>query len=374
MKVRITTYHNVINRGALLQAYGLKLNFQKLFPEADVKMVEYTPFSITLYEFLRALRPKAGAPLSNFHRYRMIRNDSKKLFGRLDHRSVERILSSMDKNDLVFVGSDCIWRLVNKPPSPKFPNDYWLPYPSQAKKISYSTSANGTDESLIAESQPHIKKLLSDFDLIAVRDSFTKSMIDFSDANITPDPSFFVPLYSQYSQHPLVDNHFNNHPQSVALQIYHPDFRSHIQEYIDFNSAKGVFGFTNNFSTTIQADGLLNTLQWAHIFQKCSFVITDSFHGTIFSLRSKTPFISLETKGFHKGHSKKYQLLSYLGLEDLYLDIDSGDNASNNKAIVDRQEKIMENWESTYLPLVEKSLSIIFQDLETYNNKIQDLF
>src|SRR5690606_1697067 len=52
---------------------------------------------------------------------------------------------------------------------------------------------------------------------------------------------------------------------------------------------------------------------WIRGFYDASFVITDSFHGTVFSIIFNKPFISLINPS--RGASRFYSLLTALGLE-----------------------------------------------------------
>lgn len=369
MKIRITTYHKVINRGALLQAYGIFLTMKDLFPTADVKIIDNLPLSLEAYEFLRAV-PRKKSNLHKWKRFLLIRNDVKNLFD-LDNTSLKDLSEKLTENDLLVSGSDCIWRIDKVFPIPTFPNDYWLPYPTKAHKISFSTSASGSKEPFITQHRAKIDTFAKDYDLIAVRDQHTKDMVNRDDIVITPDPSFLVPLNLDTNYHPKLKTFFTEHTKPVGVQIYHKDFPKHVSAYITHNQDRSSLGLTNNFETTLQADQLINTLQWTNVFSQLSFCITDSFHGTIFNLRNKTPFISLETKGYARTKSKKFYLLSYCGLEDLYLNLE--EHLDDPNIIATRQHQIEQDWQTQYLPKIESGLKRIQADLANYNQKIIDL-
>ena len=369
MKIRIITYHSVINRGALLQALGLQINFKSLFPHADVKVVDSLPHRLTLYEFLRAI-PKKGSGFDKWHRFILIKNDVKNIFD-LEKISPRKLADSLKQDDMLVIGSDCIWRIDNKIHLPVFPNQYWLPYKTAAKKISFSTSAVGSNLELVNIKKDKIKTLINDFDLVSVRDNFTKEIIGREDALITPDPSFFVPLRNNLSYPELVQTFINENKKLYGLQIYNNHYPEHIKAYIKFNSNNKVIGLTNNFVTDLNIDHLINTLQWAQIYRELCFHVTDSFHGTIFSIRNKIPFLSLETGNIPPEHSKKYSLLSFMGLEDLYVNLN--EYKSDVKILSKRQEDIISRWNSDYLPIVNDGLHKATKELDTYNKKILEL-
>lgn|GEM_PF-2632173 len=366
MKIRIVTYHKVINRGALLQAYGLQLNFKTLFPDSDVKIIDKLPLSFSVYELLRAIPQNRGG-LQKWRRYKLINKDANRTLS-LEKMSLKKVSRLLSKEDILVSGSDCIWRITKKFPFPPFPNQYWLPYKTDARKISFSTSAFGTDVSLLESNKEKIHDLISDFSIVSVRDKFTKNIINRDDATITPDPSFFVPINGDVSYPDTILSFFKKHPKPCGLQIYHDNYPDHIKRYLVTSSDRGVLGLTNNFNTDLNVDHVINTFQWAKIFGELSFNVTDSFHGTIFSIRNRTPFLSIETTDCPRDKSKKFLFLSYIGLEDLYVDMKEQKN--NLGVIINKKEEILFNWKSKYLPIIERGLVRISKDLEDFNNLI----
>ena len=70
---------------------------------------------------------------------------------------------------------------------------------------------------------------------------------------------------------------------------------------------------------------------WLQGFRDAEYIITDSFHGTVFSIINRKPFFALVNKD--RGASRFESLLEQLGLEDrLIYDIDTFDlsNLNNN--------------------------------------------
>src|SRR5690606_16962357 len=71
---------------------------------------------------------------------------------------------------------------------------------------------------------------------------------------------------------------------------------------------------------------------WLQGFSDAGFVITDSFHGTVFSIINKKPFIALVNA--ERGASRFESILSKLGLEErMIYDVNSFDMNLLNKNI-----------------------------------------
>lgn len=367
MKIRILTYHKVINRGSILHSYGLQSNLIKLFPNADIKFIDYMPFSLKAYEALRFFRLKRHGCFSNSKRFISLRKDTNELLY-LDKRPILQIVNSLSENDLLVAGSDKIWAITNRFPFPSFPNHYWLNFKTKAKKISYSTSSYGTDYSLIPEYRKEIDYILSGYSLISVRDEFTKQLINREGVYITPDPSFFVPLCDHIDYNRTISSLLNtkNDNDLVAFQIYQRGYERQVKDYILSNRRNNIIvGLTANYASDINMDAALTTLQWANIYRHFKFVLTDSFHGTIFSLRNEVPFISMETKGIRRIFSKKYYFLKSLDLEDLYLNPEE-----DGTSIIEKQQRVSQTWESDILPKIRNSLEIMESRLNEYNRLI----
>ena len=100
---------------------------------------------------------------------------------------------------------------------------------------------------------------------------------------------------------------------------------------------------------------LLSPFEWVEAFKYLSFCVTDRFHGTIFCLRNKIPFISIEP--YHPGtiqNSKIYSLLDDFNLTECYLDVYRDDFKIDN--FLGFSEELRADWEKTFQPKVTDKL------------------
>jgi len=367
-RIQILTFYDVINRGSVLQAYGLLLHMQELFPEYVVTIAKYNPIALRLYELCRSLKPK-NQNFGNFKRYLKIKKDIATLL-RVDKTPFKQLIGKFTDNDIIISGSDCIWQITHKFPYPRFPNYYWQDFATQAQKIAYSSSAFGSDMNLVTRYQKDITRLLKNYSLISVRDSFTKKITGGEGIYITPDPSFFVKLDPSIRYNVRIENLLKTQKKKIGIQLYHKRRPEQIKRFLDSRKGSLLIGLTDNFKMPNTIDGELNTLQWANFFGQMDFMITDSFHGMLFSLRNKTPFISIERPGVTKACSKAYHVLNLIDLEELYIDLES-DRADD--ILLDKQAWIEKNWETALLPKLFQGLKKIETLFDTYDQQLKGI-
>lgn len=245
----------------------------------------------------------------------------------------------MDHNnyDIFIVGSDQTWRPSYSPNIYNYFLDF-LFNDKSSKKISYASSF-GTDQwEFTEEEQERCKKLLKQFDAVSVREDsgvmLCKKYLNRNDATLVLDPTLLLEA-SDY------DKIINATSKDVGLYTYVLDDNSKKDEFINSISKKLGLQITKgkpkaqiskSESSDIN-DYIMPPLEnWLQGFRDAKFVITDSFHGTVFSIINKKPFVSIINKG--RGASRFQSLLSQLGIGDRVIDdVESFDNSLLNKDI-----------------------------------------
>lgn len=80
--------------------------------------------------------------------------------------------------------------------------------------------------------------------------------------------------------------------------------------------------------------------EWLRGFMEAKYVVTDSFHGTVFSIIFNKPFVSIVNK--QRGASRFYSLLNMFGLQDrLVYDISKVDELIGKKIDFDAVNNIL---------------------------------
>jgi hypothetical protein len=230
-------------------------------------------------------------------------------------------LSELKKNppemDVYIAGSDQVW---NFPDIIHYRNNigaFFLDF-GKAKKISYAASF-GTNE-LSNEYADLISPLINNFSAISVREASGIKLlqnIGFSNISLVPDPTFLVNVeyWKQLATHEIIDDNFIccyllGNQTDVSIKEIISIIRDRKYYYI---SGQGKIDLREKVYPTIE--------QWLEFMLKADFIITNSYHGLIFSLIFQKNFIILSLKGkYYENMNVRIQsLLSFFDLENRVL-------------------------------------------------------
>jgi polysaccharide pyruvyl transferase WcaK-like protein len=231
----------------------------------------------------------------------------------------------LDDFDAFIVGSDQVWRPKYSPSLSTYYLDF-LPLGSPIKRIAYAASF-GVDYWEYSKKQTEIcKKLVCNFDSISVReDSGVKLCRQFLgvDASHLLDPTLL-----------LCKNDFLNLIKGIGkqrksrnLMVYVLDMNplkreiiNKVSNYLNL-SINSVFyekDLSPLFQKDIERSSYPAVEEWISGFNEAEFVVTDSFHGSVFSIIFNKPFISIANRG--RGSSRFYSLLERLNLSERIID------------------------------------------------------
>ena len=182
-------------------------------------------------------------------------------------------------------------------------------YPNfTGKRIAYAASF-GVDNWEFSDEQTLIcKELIKKFDAISVRESngvsLCKEHFNVSAIHLL-DPTLLVQRQDYFDLCKKVK------PSNSFVAVYCLDMTDDKRKIIKDLALKKnlpirLFGANKDAKLSIE--------QWLAMFRDAESVITDSFHGTIFSIIFQKPFYSIVNEG--RGTSRFYSLLSSLGLAE----------------------------------------------------------
>lgn len=244
-------------------------------------------------------------------------NKSKKLY------STEELQKYFENKDfdIVVVGSDQTWR-------PKYsPNiyNYYLDFLVENKRIKKTAYASsfGTDTWEYSEKESvKCKELVKQFNAISVRESSGVTLCKKElgvKVEWTLDPAML-----------LDKDHYMSLVQGVedvnkgGLFNYTLDERADKQMFISEISNELKLNIYKNQPKRSLSKALKSTSitdykypsieRWLKSFYNADFIVTDSFHGTIFSIIFNKPFLSIVNK--ERGASRFYSLLEKFDLQE----------------------------------------------------------
>lgn len=228
-----------------------------------------------------------------------------------------------EKYDIVIVGSDQTWRPAYSPNIYNYFLDF-LENDKAIKKVVYATSF-GTDQwEFSKEETERCKELVKTFDAVSVRE---KSAIDLCQKHLGITPEFVLDptmLLKKDDYLKLVAT--KNLPKRSGVFSYILDETDEIAAIIkEVAQHLNLNHFTNQpknrakgKSVTKLEDHIYPELEgWLQSFNDADFIVTNSFHGTVFSILFNKPFLSIAHS--ERGASRFHSLLSLFGLEERLL-------------------------------------------------------
>lgn len=221
----------------------------------------------------------------------------------------------LGKFDAYIVGSDQIWRAIYVPDI----KNYFLDFTEgwDVKRIAYAASF-GTDKPEYTEEQIlQCKQLIDHFDVVSLREKSGLSVLsEFGwNANVggvVLDPTLLLAANDYLKVLPTISSEAKD-----KIFYYVLDRNNQINAVLNQVSQtlhKKLYGISD-----IQRgkEPLASIEEWLMDIRDSEFVVTDSFHGMVFSVIFHKPFMVLVNKG--RGSDRFDSLLSLLGLSDRML-------------------------------------------------------
>lgn len=234
-------------------------------------------------------------------------------------RSSEALLKRVkrQKLDCLIVGSDQVWRECYSP----FLTDCFagfLPEDDKMLKITYGASF-GTSENPISEQMLETcKRLSSRFDAISVREKSAVGLVKQyfgKHAELVLDPTLLLDADDYVIERPKTAHSVTTEHDTLVSYVLDTDG----QKAKIANDVAGELGLKESFMglSPKKSDGspdkMIPVQSWLDNFRNASFVVTDSFHGCVFSIINRKPFIAIVNHS--RGADRFVSMLSQLGLE-----------------------------------------------------------
>ena len=327
MKIGIITFHNVVNYGGVLQCYALQQKLREWGYEAEVINYEneyfkkfYSPFYVTkpyLRKFLYmlyAFRQKTirRKKFSNFVKENIIL--SPQCFNK------NTISNANTLYDVFITGSDQVWNLELT----EMDKNYFLDFVRGKKKISYAASIGLAQ--LDEEKKAIYKKLLRDFDSISVRENSASNIINdllgqATDVHIDPVLLLDKGAWSKICDKSVVEND----EEYIVVYKINKSKAYDAAEYLA--KMKGikvkVIQPDKTCKVGFQKYKMASPTDFVTLFKNARYVITDSFHGTVFSIIFQKQFAYFMDESVNNRNSRIQNLLSKLNLQSRsYTDIE----------------------------------------------------
>ena len=322
MNIGILTQPIIANYGCIIQNYALQTILKR--NGYDVWTIDYYRFSwldwliktvkVLVHKLLGHKVAFVSTPYTNHKIEQPFRSFINTYINLTEPKKKHIKYSILNKYDFdaIIVGSDQVWR-------PKYNKRLELMFLSFLKdkklgRIAYAASF-GTDKWEFTAKQTQIcAKLAKKFNTISVREKSAISLCAnyFNvHAEFVLDPTLLLQKKDYDELCKDIDR------KSGFVFAYILDLSIDKEKYIkDFASKKGlpytIIGSVNSISNKVRME------EWLSCFRDASFVITDSFHGTVFSIIYGRDFYVFTNQ--LRGNSRFKSLLSLFDLEDRIVD------------------------------------------------------
>ena len=319
MRIGILTHPLRFNYGGILQCYALTVCLKKMGHDPIVIRREFDK-SFFLWEWIRAI-----LRFMHFPRYYSsnavdrtvnIRPFVDKYIVRtLPIRSQKQIKKVCRKYDLdvVIVGSDQVWRADY---ALNFGYNYFLDFvPENVVRFSYAASFGLSEWNYTIEQTLHIKDLLKNFRGISVREEdgarLCRSYLDI-DAQLVADPTILLSVadYDLIASSRLIK-------ESYVFIYWLGDKKEIVPTIEKYKAESKVVVYVGLRDLTM----FPSIADWLSYIKYADIVVTDSFHGCVFSLLYHRPLQVFENKS--GGYGRIMSLIHMLGLtEEQFLQCD----------------------------------------------------
>lgn len=324
-KCGIITFSHAINYGAVLQTYALQ-HYLNAKLNVDAEVINYASDRMLLPYKKRSLfyycKPRVFASTIlrnsciryNCEGFEKFRNKFISFSGKL-LRTKEELLNLNDRYDFFITGSDQVFNIYCS----NFDYNYLLEFvEDRKKKNSYSASLGIT--SIPEEYKSKYKNLLGCYNMISVREFCSAEILEpviGKKPFVTVDPTLLLNKYSWME----ISEKVENIPQRYILLYMISEDKEIIRAAKKLSREKGieiVYISDRLFKPMgIRTLRKMSPGQWLFLFANAEFVMTNSYHGMVFSCIFEKKFIPFFLKTNVQVNSRIKDFLNQYGISNL---------------------------------------------------------
>ena len=319
MKVEVITLHRVTNFGSLLQTYATQKSLERLGHQVEV--VDFVPEGLSFY---RAVWPKGHSTVKrlikllplmfcNVMQYAMSDSFLRKYINLTQkcYGSYAQLAEDVPVADVYLSGSDQVWNTQNSNP-PADLGAYYLAFTGDKKRVAYAGSFCKDDFS--PEETALVTNWLKEYAAISVREDtalntlskFGLEGVHVVDPTLLLTPEDWKQLCTKKAPKPGYVFIYNLNRNKVLEQAAVAIAKEKGLRVVNFaDTFEFVPGAENRFGN--------DPLDFINYLSKADYVVTDSFHGTAFSLNFSKQVLSIPAP---KYNCRLESVLRMTGCED----------------------------------------------------------
>ena len=294
MKVGILTFHRTTNYGAALQAYALQETLRSLGMDASIIDYRnrdiYSYYDYRIFSDCRHIKTIIGKILRYSYNKKVSRHFERFRDTRMNLSpncdTFEKLKQEETRYDAIICGSDQIWN----------PNAIYMDFEAfllgtvQCKKIAYAASAGSV--SLWEKYLKTYWELLRRFDAISVREAdmvHPATELSRQDVALVCDPTLLLNQADWIG----IENRENSKsfPTGYILVYFLGKNKNVVRNALALHERTGLpivslgRNIKGSYRPAVGPEGFLS------LFHHATYVLTSSFHGTIFAMQYRKPFL-----------------------------------------------------------------------------------
>ena len=373
MKIGIITFHFPYNCGAALQCFALQTKLEELGHEVCVinyrpwyHQNRYTPLKNPIYFGKKRFHDPADNVLKRWYhaldgfcrtvhswkRYPETVKKEKKVRSFVKtylhetrvYRTLEQLQKNPPKCDVYIAGSDQLWNSAIT--NGGFDGAYFLNFGEKStRRMTYSV---GADFSKLADPVAALKTVINKLDIISLREAKWRSVVESATSGQIPihidlDPTLLLDRETYIKYMP-------NMPKIEKPYILTYTMNGETQKQ-NYNGARilaeklgmhviDVSGDPNHMNKKVEDNRLCSPDEFLWYVYHAEYIITNSFHGTVFSVMFQKKFVTIP----HAVTGNRVtELLDKLGLSQRYqrITVNAVQEITNKINYEDVMDKLM---------------------------------
>ena len=317
----IITFHSAYNFGAVLQAYALQEYISYYFGEARV--LDYHNTRIDKSYSRPKLADMFHKPKQTFFRFTQsilymqknakideFRNRYLKLTKRYDEND---IYEANSEADVFITGSDQVWNYMIIGKDTNYFLDFVVP---EKRTCSYAASIGV--KYIPDDYIEKYKNAISKIQMISVRETAgirTLADIGIDKVEVMPDPTLLLPkeVWEKLSIMPVIKGKY-----ILVYKITKADQLIRFAKDLAKKTGLPIIYIPNDLKSGIVGSLKLSVgpREWLGYIHNAEYVVTNSFHGTVFSILFGKKFFAEVSDKVNPSTSRLMTLLSMFGFED----------------------------------------------------------
>lgn len=306
IKIGIITLSASDNCGSLLQTYALQEVLKERY-ECEVDIINfnsreskevYNLFSKNFYKHPKKTLFTIKHLKSIKHQregYAKFRNKFLNLTEK-EFEDVESLREISNNYDIVITGSDQVWNVYMT----DYNDAFYLPWTNSSKKVSYAASL-GSTQVIDEKKSIELKKMLSSFSCISVRESTGKETIEKligKDVEVTADPTMLLSdeKWDDLAGSRMIDKEYIfyyswSYPNENMNKLVQKFAKEKGLEVFVINSSRWYKYRPEDFGFNLYKDS--GPIEFLNLMKYAKYVFVQSFHGAVFANVFKKRFFFL---------------------------------------------------------------------------------